>query len=167
MSFHLVSVVLTLVQTKQIKIYLHKRNNKKHSTNSTKHGKYKYTFHKSTQTIVRTPLHTHTHISQNPYIHTPTHTCTFTDVTWCFIVLMNCSTCFGHSYAHHQEPETIPVLVCGAWCQRCWWSAGRCRAAGYVSRERERCSPTHTPLPCTYRPTTSTFGTTHRTLELI
>jgi hypothetical protein len=24
--------------------------------------------------------------------------------------------CFGHSYAHHQEPETILVLMCGAWC---------------------------------------------------
>jgi hypothetical protein len=59
------------------------------------------------------------------------------DVTWWFIVLMNCCTCFGHSYAHHQELETIPVLMCGAWCQRCWWSAGRCRAAGYVSRERD------------------------------
>jgi hypothetical protein len=33
-----------------------------------------------------------------------------------FIVLRNCSTCFGYSYAHHQEPETILVLVCGAWC---------------------------------------------------
>jgi hypothetical protein len=29
---------------------------------------------------------------------------------------MYCSTCFGHSYAHHQELETILVLVCGAWC---------------------------------------------------
>ena len=25
------------------------------------------------------------------------------DVTECFIVLMICSTCFGHFYAHHQE----------------------------------------------------------------
>jgi hypothetical protein len=33
------------------------------------------------------------------------------DVTWWFIVLMNRSTCFGHSYAHHQELETITVLM--------------------------------------------------------
>jgi hypothetical protein len=33
-----------------------------------------------------------------------------------FIVLRNCSTCFGDSYAHHQEPETLLVIVCGAWC---------------------------------------------------
>jgi hypothetical protein len=57
------------------------------------------------------------------------------DVTWWFIVLMNRSTCFRHLYAHHQEPETILVLMCSAWCQRCWWTAGRCRAAGYVFRE--------------------------------
>jgi hypothetical protein len=54
------------------------------------------------------------------------------DVTLWFIVLMNCCQCLGHSYAHHQELETILVLICGAWCQRCWWSASRCRAAGYV-----------------------------------
>ena len=35
-----------------------------------------------------------------------------------FIALINCSTCFGHLYAHHQELETIQVLfthmVCNA-----------------------------------------------------
>ena len=40
-------------------------------------------------------------------------------VTECFIALMICSTCFGHFYAHHQELETICVLlqpvVCSAW----------------------------------------------------
>ena len=33
------------------------------------------------------------------------------DATECFIVLIICSTCFGHLYAHHQELETIPVLL--------------------------------------------------------
>jgi hypothetical protein len=33
-----------------------------------------------------------------------------------FVVLRNSSTCFGNSYAHHQEPDTILVLVCGTWC---------------------------------------------------
>ena len=41
------------------------------------------------------------------------------DVTECFIALMICSTCFGHFYAHHQELETIcvllPPMVCSAW----------------------------------------------------
>ena len=38
--------------------------------------------------------------------------------TECFIALIICSTCFGHLYAHHQELETIlvllPHMVCNA-----------------------------------------------------
>ena len=42
------------------------------------------------------------------------------DATECFIALMICLTCFGHFYAHHQELETICVLLppmvwCSAW----------------------------------------------------
>ena len=41
------------------------------------------------------------------------------DAAECFIALMICSTCFGHFYAHHQELETIcvllPSMVCSAW----------------------------------------------------
>ena len=33
------------------------------------------------------------------------------DATECFIALLICSTCFGHLYAHHQELETILVLL--------------------------------------------------------
>ena len=40
------------------------------------------------------------------------------DATECFIALIICSTCFGHLYAHHQELETIlvllPHMVCSA-----------------------------------------------------
>ena len=36
-------VVLTVVQTKQIRINVHKRNNTERRTNSTKHSKYKFT----------------------------------------------------------------------------------------------------------------------------
>ena len=40
------------------------------------------------------------------------------DVTECFIALVIFSTCFGHLYAHHQELETIlvllPHMVCNA-----------------------------------------------------
>jgi len=33
------------------------------------------------------------------------------DATECFIALIICSTCFGNFYAHHQELETICVLL--------------------------------------------------------
>ena len=33
------------------------------------------------------------------------------DATECFIAIIICSTCCGHSYAHHQELETILVLL--------------------------------------------------------
>jgi len=33
------------------------------------------------------------------------------DATERFIALIICSTCFGHLYAHHQELETILVLL--------------------------------------------------------
>ena len=41
------------------------------------------------------------------------------DATEWFIALIIRSTCFGHFYAHHQELETIcvllPPMVCSAW----------------------------------------------------
>ena len=53
------AVVLTLVQTKQIRINTYKRNStKKHSTNNTKHNKYKYTYYQNTHT------YTHPHITK-------------------------------------------------------------------------------------------------------
>jgi len=39
-----VVVVLKLVQAKQIRINIYKRNNRRNSTNNTKHSKYKYTY---------------------------------------------------------------------------------------------------------------------------
>ena len=33
------------------------------------------------------------------------------DATKCFIAFIICSTCFGHSYVHHKELETILVLL--------------------------------------------------------
>ena len=40
------------------------------------------------------------------------------DASEWFIALIICSTCFGHLYAHHQELETIlvllPHMVCNA-----------------------------------------------------
>ena len=40
------------------------------------------------------------------------------DATECFIAFIICSACFGHLYAHHQELETVlvllPHMVCNA-----------------------------------------------------
>ena len=59
LSFHSVAVVLTLVQTKQI-IYINETI-QKHSTNNTKHNKYKYTYYQNTHTYSKNETHTHTH----------------------------------------------------------------------------------------------------------
>ena len=54
--------------------------------------------------------------------------------TYCFIILMIGSTCFGHCYAHHQELTTtvmittLTVLFLGY----CWLEV-KCRQAGKVS----------------------------------
>jgi hypothetical protein len=44
----------------------------------------------------------------------------------CFIALIIRSICFGHFYAHHQELETIlvllPHMVCNALVAGCRWS---------------------------------------------
>jgi len=64
-----VAVVLTLVQTKQIRIYVHKRNNKKHSINKTKHTKYKYAYY-------QTPTHYKTHTYKHPHIREEANTTT-------------------------------------------------------------------------------------------
>ena len=58
LGFHSVAVVLAPVQTKQIRINIHKGNNRKHSTNNTKDSKYKSTYYQNT------PTNTHPHITQ-------------------------------------------------------------------------------------------------------
>jgi len=70
MRFHSVAVALTLVQTKQIRINIHKPNNTKHRTNKTKHSKHKHTYYQNIRTVVKTPTHykptrTLTHSVQN------------------------------------------------------------------------------------------------------
>ena len=61
------------------------------------------------------------------------------DATECFIAIIICSTCFRHLYSHHQELETIFVLLPHMVCNFLgyWWSAVRSRAAGYASGVRE------------------------------
>jgi hypothetical protein len=58
---HSVAVVLTLVQTEQVRINIHKRNNTQnteHSKNNTKHSKCKYTYYQNT------PTYTQPHITK-------------------------------------------------------------------------------------------------------
>ena len=60
------------------------------------------------------------------------------DASKWFIALIICSTCFGHSYAHHQDFETIcvllPPMVCSAWLLVV---GSQVQAAGYASRKRD------------------------------
>ena len=62
MSYHSVAVVLTLVEEKQIRINIHKRNNKKNTVQTIQN-----TVNTSTR-ITKTPTHTHTHTYTHPYI---------------------------------------------------------------------------------------------------
>ena len=39
------------------------------------------------------------------------------DATECFIAIIICSTCFGHSFVHHHELETILVLLLHMVCK--------------------------------------------------
>ena len=89
------------------------------------------------------------------------------DATEWFIELIICSTCFGHFYAHHQEPETICVLLppmvsdtLVAGCRRS--GAGRpAMRPGWGMLLEQRPSPRTHLLPCTWPPTTSNQGTAH------
>ena len=74
LNFHSLAVVHVLVQTKQIGINIHERSNKTQSTNSTKHNKYKYSYHQNTQTVVKTSTHYKTHRYTHQNITKPTHT---------------------------------------------------------------------------------------------
>ena len=75
------AVVLTLVQTRQIRINIHKGNDtktqyKQHKTQQIQaHVLPKHPHNcQNTHTLQNQQLtHTHTHILQNPHIHTPTH----------------------------------------------------------------------------------------------
>jgi hypothetical protein len=95
-----VAVVLTLVQTKQIRIYI-KETIQKHNTNNSKHNKYKDTYYHNTYTIVKTLTHTHT--IQNSHIHTPTHykTHTYTHHTLQNLHIHTPTHYKTHTYTHH------------------------------------------------------------------
>ena len=74
LSFDSVAVVLTLVQTKQIIIHINETI-QKHSTNNTKHSKYKYTYYQNTHKSVKTP----TKVSKHPRITKQVTTTTVQD----------------------------------------------------------------------------------------
>ena len=91
------------------------------------------------------------------------------DATEWFIALIICSTCFGNFYAHHQELETIcvllPSMVCSAWLLVV---GGQVQGSKLVSRKRDVArlaltrvvvqhpsSWTHSLLLCTWPPITS------------
>jgi hypothetical protein len=62
-----VAVVLTPVQTKQIRIKIHEGNNTKDTVQTIQNIVNTGTH------ITRTPTHTHTHTLQNPHIYTHPH----------------------------------------------------------------------------------------------
>jgi hypothetical protein len=69
-SVHVVAVVLTRVQTKQLRINIHKRNKTKTQYKLHYKNTVKFTYYQNTNTIVRTPTHykshkyTHSHITK-------------------------------------------------------------------------------------------------------
>ena len=74
------------------------------------------------------------------------------DATEWFIALITCSTCFGDFYAHHQELETIcvllPPMVCDALVAGCWRSGAEqpamrsgCCSSNIPHPERIACCP--------------------------
>ena len=85
------AVVLTLAQTKQIRINKNKRNNSKHGPNKTTQTTiYKYTYYQNT------------HPLQNPHIHTPTRLFVEEGNTFC-----------------EQNNESIRVKEGGIYSYRC------------------------------------------------
>ena len=76
MICHSVAVVLTLVQTKQIKINIHKQNNTKNivqTIQNTVNTYYQNTHTLQAHTYTPSP-HTRTRTPTHPHPHTPTHT---------------------------------------------------------------------------------------------
>ena len=69
------------------------------------------------------------------------------DATEWFIALITRSTCFGHFYVHHQELETIcvllPPMVCSAWLLVVGGRVQRSR----LCVQEVGCCTYHIPLP--------------------
>ena len=63
------------------------------------------------------------------------------DATEVFIaVLIACSACFGHHYAHHQELKLLPVVFRAVVFKLLVW----CGAGGYVSGLQDAAAELHT-----------------------
>ena len=65
-------VVPTLVQAKQIRINLHKRNNTKNTVQTTQNTENTSIHITKTPTLTK-PIHTYTHTLQNPQMHSHPH----------------------------------------------------------------------------------------------
>ena len=90
------------------------------------------------------------------------------DATEWFIALIICSTCFGHLYAHHQELETIlvllPYMVCNALLLvvGCYEQSSRLCVRGGGSCSSSFCHPGRIaccPAPDRRPPSTKTLHT--------
>jgi len=68
------------------------------------------------------------------------------DATECFIAPIICSTCFGHLYAHHQELETILVLLSHMVCNDLFAGGRRSGAEQKAMLEQLPSSRTHSLL---------------------
>ena len=70
------------------------------------------------------------------------------DATEWLIALIICSTCFGHFYTHHQELETIclllPPMVCSAWLLV---FGGQVQGSRLCVQEGGCCTVVQVPLP--------------------
>ena len=108
------------------------------------------------------------------YVCLPVHLCICVEkknqihATECFIALIICSICFGHFCAHHQELQTIcvllPPMVYDALVADCWRSGAEqqaMRSEGGMLLEQHPSSRTQSRLPCTWPPTTSNQGIAH------
>ena len=81
------------------------------------------------------------------------------DATEWFIARITCSICFGHFYAHHQEFETICVLLPPMMCSDLLAVSGGQMQGSRLCVQNEGCcttrvvqhpsSRTHSLLPCT------------------
>jgi len=107
LSFLSVTAVLTLIQIKQIRIKIHKRNSTK-----TQYKQYKTQYIQAhilpKHPHITKPTCTHTHTLQNPHVHTPTHYKTHT-YTHPHITKPTCTHTHTLQYPHLHTPTHYKI----------------------------------------------------------
>jgi Tfp pilus assembly protein PilP len=73
MSCHSVTVILTLVQTKQIRINIHQRNNTKNTVQTIQNTVNTSIHITKTHKHYKAHTYSHPHITKPTHTHTPTH----------------------------------------------------------------------------------------------